>query len=1072
MNDRACPAAGTSSNVVIRASAGTGKTYQLTNRYIQLLFDGVPPEQIVASTFTRKAAGEILERVLLRLALAVQEPGALRELSAAVDRPITVERAQQLLDELVSHLHRVRITTLDSFFSRIGHSAALEVGLPLGWTILDEHQDEQFKRLALGELLNSENPADLERLVLLINQGGADRPVAARLERIISELYPIYQDSPRSAWDMPIVGRRMSHKELAKVHETLEQSKSTSDKRLQEALTKDLERLEKEQWETMVETGLLAAVLRGQTTYYRKELPKPILRAYLQLADHVRARLTEQWRAQTMATYELLERFDHHYRQCIYRSHAVGFDDITLCLARNLSENKVDLALFRIDSPIHHLLIDEFQDTSPPQWRVLEPFTRWALSQGKNGSFWCVGDVKQAIYGWRGGCAAIFDVVQQRIESLQSRSLTTSYRSAQPIIDIVNRIFQNIKEAVKNLGKSGEVSEPTRRAIDDWSQQFEPHTTVKRDTPGYVVMEVSPSDSVTDDSCDETDGAEKPAIRPSLVRAAECVEQWLKQAPGFCIGVLTRTNQAVAETIYELRRRRIAASEEGGNPLTDAAPVTVILSLLQLVDNPGHLPARYHVATSPLGAAIKYTDWRSDEAALDLSQRIRADLCNDGYGPVMRRLVQHILDAVDDREASRLLQFVNAAYEFQSQATLRPAEFVQWIEQRRAADPKSAPVRVMTIHQAKGLEFDIVVLPELDFPLKQRPPYCVVQRKDGTGPVERVCVYRRAELQEILPEAYQKTFAEDEYRRVIESLCLMYVAITRAVHVLHIIVPPRTGNRTWEATPVGLLRMALVENAPLEPKQVVFEHGDARWYRHTVSAKAAESVIVPPTPIRFGRAPEAPLYTSPSRLQGHRRIKATHVLSDDRARALAWGSAMHVLFQYVHWYEDFRYDEPALRRALCTFAYSSGLKLDQDRLLEVFRHALSHPDLQRALSRSSYEAARPWWSSDPDGSRTVRWEVFTERRVLGKWQNQLLSGSIDRLILGRQEGRVLAADILDYKTDSLESDVPAAVQRLVEYYRPQQEAYRALIQELYQLSRAAVRVRLLFVPSGPVVTLE
>ena len=101
---------------------------------------------------------------------------------------------------------------------------------------------------------------------------------------------------------------------------------------------------------------------------------------------------------------------------------------------------------------------------------------------------------------------------------------------------------------------------------------------------------------VTDESADDV----------KLAYAAERIEQLVAQAPGCSIGVLTRRNATVKQLIYELRTRNVAASEEGGNPLTDSTAVQVILSLLRLADHPGDTIARFHVAQSPLAAHIDY----------------------------------------------------------------------------------------------------------------------------------------------------------------------------------------------------------------------------------------------------------------------------------------------------------------------------------------------------------------------------------------------------------------------------------------------------------------------------------
>ena len=97
----------TDTTIVIRASAGTGKTYQLTNRYLSLIKDGVQPEHILTVTFTRLAAGEILERVLLRLSAAATDEKTCQELARELqDHSFTRERCLNLLEELTSNLQK------------------------------------------------------------------------------------------------------------------------------------------------------------------------------------------------------------------------------------------------------------------------------------------------------------------------------------------------------------------------------------------------------------------------------------------------------------------------------------------------------------------------------------------------------------------------------------------------------------------------------------------------------------------------------------------------------------------------------------------------------------------------------------------------------------------------------------------------------------------------------------------------------------------------------------------------------------------------------------------------------
>ena len=158
-------------HMVIRASAGSGKTYQLSTRYIARLAQ-TTPDRILATTFTRKAAGEILERILRRLAEAALDDERRAQLAAALERPgLSREQCLQWLVAVTRNLHRVRVATLDSFFSRVAGSFALELGLPPGWALLDESQDDQLRSRAVEAVLREGDRHDLVKLIHLLSKG-------------------------------------------------------------------------------------------------------------------------------------------------------------------------------------------------------------------------------------------------------------------------------------------------------------------------------------------------------------------------------------------------------------------------------------------------------------------------------------------------------------------------------------------------------------------------------------------------------------------------------------------------------------------------------------------------------------------------------------------------------------------------------------------------------------------------------------------------------------------------------------------------------------------------------------
>src|SRR6056297_2150743 len=137
-------------NVLIRASAGTGKTFQLSNRFLILLHQGVSPDEILATTFTRKAAGEILDRVMVRLATAAMSAAAGQRLASELGLDaLSHDACLAMLRSVIHHLHRLRICTLDAFFAQLAGSFSLELGLPSGWHIIEALHDRYLRTAAI-----------------------------------------------------------------------------------------------------------------------------------------------------------------------------------------------------------------------------------------------------------------------------------------------------------------------------------------------------------------------------------------------------------------------------------------------------------------------------------------------------------------------------------------------------------------------------------------------------------------------------------------------------------------------------------------------------------------------------------------------------------------------------------------------------------------------------------------------------------------------------------------------------------------------------------------------------------
>ena len=127
---------------------------------------------------------------------------------------------------------------------------------------------------------------------------------------------------------------------------------------------------------------------------------------------------------------------------------------------------------------------------------------------------------------------------------------------------------------------------------------------------------------------------------------------------------------------------------------------------------------------------------------------------------------------------------------YEPNASPRLRDFVRLVREKRVERPQAAPVRVMTVHQAKGLEFDAVVLPELDGQLTRSGGQCVGLVEQLGTPPAAMTRFLNNKSWHFLPEPWQRAFGDQAAGAMTEALCLMYVAMTRAKQALHIIMQP------------------------------------------------------------------------------------------------------------------------------------------------------------------------------------------------------------------------------------------------------------------------------------------
>ena len=424
--------------LALSASAGSGKTFALSVRYVALLFLGESPASILAATFTNKAAAEMRQRVLEALWRLEEESYApfLGELArqSGMSREELLERREEVLARFLSS--PAHIVTLDSFFVSVLRAGALEIGLePDFQTREDPGGDPELE--LLREL---EREGLLEVLAEL-----AVRMQKRRVEGMTESLESLYRQDP-------LLPPFPSEEEpLHKLEEAIDALRESLRRRV-EAVGASATAVNN--FAPLPVPDLLAKTLFAKESLhehrnYKKYLDKdPAIEEEYQELRRLLARWSRQRERAVLSRLGSL--YDHYRNVRIRRARSSGvldFDDLGYFAYRLLYESLArDLLYFRLDSRFRHMLLDEFQDTSTLQFLLLKPLVDEIFAgegQQEIRSFFYVGDTKQSLYRFRGGVEELFDRVAEHY-GIPVEHLSVNYRSARLVVESVNRWFEGV----------------------------------------------------------------------------------------------------------------------------------------------------------------------------------------------------------------------------------------------------------------------------------------------------------------------------------------------------------------------------------------------------------------------------------------------------------------------------------------------------------------------------------------------------------------------------------------------------------------------------------------------------
>ena len=1064
---------------MILASAGSGKTYALTNRFVQLLAWGAPPERIVALTFTRKAAGEFFDEILNKLARAARDSGEATRIAAEIGGPrLGPVDFLRMLRAMVSSMHRLSLGTLDGFFARVVRAFPLELGLGGDFEILQEHGARLERQRVLRQLFARSGGAldeaqrEFAEAFKRATFGAEEKRLAARLDQFIDLHQEVYLNAPEGeAWGNPLriwpeksvwLEAAGDAKGAGAVLRCWAEGAGLGEKQLGRWL-EFLAALEvwapgatlPRELVYVLEKAVVAwaELLKGDAVleFDRKKqaLTADGCAALVALTRTVFGGELTRRLEMTRGIHTVLCGYEAVYHDLVRRAGKLTFADVQRLLmpdsGRGFAGQRAPgltsggaggdgrlLVDWRLDAKFDHWLLDEFQDTSHGQWSVLRNLIDEAVQdpEGRR-SFFYVGDVKQAIYAWRGGDPRLFREIFDYYNAvapgtIEEGHLDQSWRSGPAIVAAVNRVFGDATALTRLVPE---------RAVERWTAEWRDHVSARPQLDGHVAWLHGEDDEA------------RAAQTLRLLQEINPLER------GLSVAVLVQSNDAATWLADYLRREgglpAVAASDLQvctDNPLT-----TAVLALLQAAAHPGDRFAWEHVRMTPLADVVEAAGLGGVEA---LTEGVLRQVHAEGFARTVEtwlRWLEPMLPADDAFSRERARQLTEAAQLFDETGSRDVAEFVQFAGRHVVRDAETAAVvRVMTIHKSKGLGFDVVVLPDLE------GNSLSTRRREGLG-VQRTAARAVEWVLDLPPKLFHENDAvlaahveAAEADAAYEKLCLFYVAMTRAKRALYMITKP-VSPKSVSANFPRLLAQTLGTAGTGSAVRVgewsgdgVFAEGDAEWFERIALAQDADLDAQMPAGIETLTA-AIKVIRHPARTPSGIKagvVTGAALFSVTGTSAASFGTAVHAALAAVEWggvsSEVFlaKWDTSGLGAAAIAEARAC---LDAPTLAEV-------------------------WAK-PDGGEVWRERTF-EIVLNGAW----ITGVFDRVVLMRDaSGLVVGATVYDFKTDRIGPD---GAEQVIARYAGQLAIYRQAVSWLTGLPESRVQCALVVTALRRRVTVE
>ncbi|GHQ11323.1 DNA helicase [Helicobacter pylori] len=732
--------------MALKASAGSGKTFALSVRFLALLFKGANPSEILTLTFTKKATAEMKERILDYLKILQKEnledekekeksQNILKELEEKyrLNPSFVQNRAQEIYQRFLNA--EIRISTIDAFFQSILRKFCWFVGLSANFEVNEDTKAHQQQLNA--SFLSALNNEQLEELSVFIAQclsydSYTSDSILERLRFLKNKLY-LFDPNKKD----PVFDEERFLEKLRSLNQQI-QNIETASNEAKKAIKCD-------DFRGFLNSSLTWLEKKSEYRYFKKFKDEiPTLESE---CEEIENDLKRYYEARESALFKKFPKFIQLYDRATSKIQALDFDaikDKVHALLNGCEEMPAEFFYFRLDSKIVHILIDEFQDTSLNDYKILAPFIdeiKAGIGQAKwHRSVFFVGDVKQSIYAFRGSFSSLFESVSK---DFYHDNLPFNHRSAPLIINYVNTIF---KKAYQNS--------PTA-----YLEQKYPKTSQnKHVTEGYVKVSL-----VADER--------ELLLDQVLQEAKNLLEHHIDPKD---ITILCATNDDALEIKNYLQERlsAIHPSTESSTKLSQFVESKIIKNALE-----------YALAEEPYKPFYKHS-------VLKLAGYLHDDvIALPSFNPKKESVAGFVWKVMELFEL----------YGEPAQSCLELAVgcedadgFLEKLEAKAIASSHSKGAQIMTIHKSKGMQFPYVIVCERLGKPKSSHSNQLLEEYDGT---ELTRLYYRMKNREVVDKDYARVLDKEEAAKNHEETNVYYVAFTRAELGLIVVAKDKKGMR-------------------------------------------------------------------------------------------------------------------------------------------------------------------------------------------------------------------------------------------------------------------------------------